>query len=95
MDTIEQMNQQIERLRKSYDGATDVGRYEIDDAIDLVQTRIDRQRTRRRREGAKASQRCWQGLAGAMERAGMAVPDYVVEAADRAERRQNITGPRR
>lgn len=91
MDTIEQMNQQIERLRKTYGNATDVGLYEIDDAIDLVQTRIRRQRARRQREGAMASMRCWLGLHDAMERAGIAAPDYVIEAAERAETRAGIT----
>lgn len=89
MDTIDQMNQQIERMSRGYPTATDVERYEIHDAIDHVQSRIRHQRARRRREGAMASMRCWLGLHDAMERAGMAVPDYVVEAAERAEIRAN------
>lgn len=95
MANMTTLHQDIEELSGSRIAATDVEQYEIDDAIDMVETRLFRLRARRRRAGALSSMRCWLGLHDAMERAGMAVPDYVVEAAERAERRTGITEPRR
>lgn len=95
MANMTTLHQDIEELSGSRITATDVEQYEIDDAIDMVETCLFRLRARRRRAGALSSMRSWLGLHDAMEREGIAVPDYVIDAAEAAERRAGITEPRR
>lgn len=74
MNQVTQLQNQLTALRGSYDGLTELGRYELDeldDAITRVQSNLTRLRVRRGILAAEASERCWLRLSDAIMRESM------------------------
>lgn len=97
MANLTTLNQTLQTLDAELSTATDVETFEISDAIDMLCWKLRRLETRRRRDMAISSQRCWLALSDAIARdhTGTAAEDdaiqYAFEQAMNAERRMLIT----